>query len=78
MVSTSKPTPASGRRPATAPPNAKDRSRGSRAGDPGTGSATPGQEFGAAGQKDDGPDASAGAGSRPGGPGGRGSSPKRH
>ena len=76
MASTSKPQPndvqARGR---TAPPNAKDRSRGSRAGDPRSAAASPGQEFGAAGQKDDGPDASAGAGSRAGGPGGRGSSP---
>jgi len=78
MASTSKAPPKDGRqRTRTAPPNAKDRSRGSRAGDPRTEAAVPGQAFGAAGQKGDGPDQTAGAGSRPGGPGGRGSSPAR-
>lgn len=67
MASTSKPPPQDVRgRGDTAPPNAKDRSRGSRAGDPRTNAANPGQEFGAAGGKDDGPDVSAGAGSKDG------------
>ena len=61
----------------TAPPNWKDRSRGSRAGDPRTAAAVPGQEVGAAGQKDDGPDVTAGAGTPMGGPGGRGSDRQR-
>lgn len=78
MASTSKPTSEEVRaRGRTAPPNAKDRSRGSRAGDPRTQASSPGQEFGAAGGKEDGPDVSAGAGRPMGGPGGRGSSPTR-
>ena len=78
MASTSKPQPKTVQeRGRTAPPNAKDRSRGARAGDPRTEAAVPGQEYGAAGQKDDGPDETAGAGSPVGGPGGRGASPAR-
>ncbi|RAK58084.1 hypothetical protein [Phenylobacterium deserti] len=44
-------------------PNGKDRSRGSREGDPAADSVMPGREFGAGGQVDDGPDETAGAGS---------------
>ena len=43
-------------------PNAKPRGRGSRADDPRADAANPGREFGAGGQKDDGPDVTAGAG----------------
>ena len=45
-------------------PNARPRERGSRAGDPDADSIMPGREFGAGGQIDDGPDATAGAGRR--------------
>lgn len=43
-------------------PNFKNRERGSRADDPSADTTNPGREFGAAGGKEDGPDATAGAG----------------
>lgn len=80
MVSTSKNSPEAGHQPdkPDGAPNEGDRTRGSRAEDPRADSAVPGREFGAGGQKEDGPDASAGAGSDMDAPGGRGSSPARH
>jgi hypothetical protein len=56
-------------------PNEGIRDRGARQGDPDADSVLPGREAGAGGQKDDGPDVTAGAGSPPGGPGGRASKP---
>jgi len=54
------------------PPQAKPRGRGSSVGDSSEASALPGQEFGAGGQLDDGPDESAGADQAVGGREGRG------
>lgn len=58
----------------TRPPNWKPRDRGSREGDPRADSSLPGRQYGAGGHLDDGPDVTAGAGSPPEAPGGRGSS----
>ena len=77
MASTSKRPP--DRKPSPAdqrgPPNAKPRARGSRQGDPNAESVLPGREFGAGGQKEDGPDVTAGAGAQHPGSGGRASRP---
>jgi hypothetical protein len=77
MASTSKPPPkdAEARKDVHRPPASHEHQRGWRQGDPKSAAAVPGQEYGAAGGKEDGPDVSAGAGSPSGGPGGRGTSP---